>query len=49
MDLIPDVLGLIGYTDDISLLGAILIWIIEVYFRSFRNRVNRDFEQIVSQ
>jgi uncharacterized membrane protein YkvA (DUF1232 family) len=49
MDLIPDALGLIGFSDDISLFGAILIWIIEVYFRSFRNRVNNDFEQIISQ
>ncbi len=49
MDLIPDALGLIGYTDDISFFGAMLIWIIEIYFRSFRNRLNSDYEQVLSQ
>jgi hypothetical protein len=48
-DIIPDTLGVLGYTDDFSFLAALLIWIVERYFSAFRNRVQQDYEQILSE
>ena len=48
-DIIPDSLGLIGYIDDFSLVGGITVWVIERFFLGFRNRVARDYADLISQ
>lgn len=48
-DIIPDSLGLVGYIDDFSLVGGVTVWVIERFFLGFRNRVNRDYDDLISQ
>jgi uncharacterized membrane protein YkvA (DUF1232 family) len=46
-DLIPDSLGLIGYIDDFSLFGGLLVWVATKFFGNFRDRVEEDYDTLI--
>jgi uncharacterized membrane protein YkvA (DUF1232 family) len=48
-DIIPDSVEIFGYLDDFSITGALIVWIIQKFFGGFRDRVERDYIEIVSQ
>jgi uncharacterized membrane protein YkvA (DUF1232 family) len=48
-DIIPDTLGLIGYMDDVSLVGILAVWVVQRFYARFRERVEAEFHQIESQ
>ncbi len=48
-DLIPDTLGLIGYSDDISLMGVFTVWIMHIFYARFRDRVEAEYNQIIAE
>lgn len=48
-DIIPDTLGLIGFTDDISVVGFFAIWVIGRFYQRFRDRNEQDFHNIESE
>ena len=48
-DLLPDTLGLIGYLDDISVVGALAFWVMNRFYERFRERVEAEYRQIIAQ
>jgi uncharacterized membrane protein YkvA (DUF1232 family) len=48
-DLLPDTLGLVGYLDDFGLLAGFVFWIIQKYMSGLRDRVEGDYNLLVSQ
>jgi len=48
-DLIPDTLGLIGFTDDITLVGILTMWVMQKFYARFRDRVDAEYNQIMAE
>ena len=48
-DIIPDTMGLIGYADDFGVVAAFVIFVLEKFYRRFRDRNEAEFRQIISE
>lgn len=48
-DIIPDVLGWIGYADDVSIIGFAVIWVVQRFLTRFTSRVEDEYNEIMAQ
>jgi uncharacterized membrane protein YkvA (DUF1232 family) len=48
-DIIPDTIGLLGYVDDVSVVGMLTYWVIGQFYARFRDRVEAEYRQIQAQ